>query len=259
MQEVMKNYINYMIAWQQEHFPTLPTKNPFQVVSHLLYCNGNGSLWMEGEKGIKYLSMQVEFDLTDLTTKKWVTFPFLDTLAYLRDDTDKYIESYKTLWNPELENSVFKKAEKVYPALSSMDLNSQQYWEDQVLANFLESLADLQKYSYSWKRYQENPEMASLGFPYDFQREVSFAFERYIPVLNLLNISKKENILHNNGIFQLTATINEAVIKVYGQIIDSPTYQEILGPKLTAHLRNRLNHFMSFHAKHFLHWSLNHV
>ena len=40
--------------------------------------------------------------------------------------------------------------------------------------------------------------------------------------LNLLDFSKENNSTHNSKIFKLTQTINEAVIKVYSEIIDSP-------------------------------------
>ena len=74
MYRILRSYINYMTAWQQENFPTLLNKNPFDIVSHLLYCNGNGCNWLDMENGNDHLTMQMELKLAG--KGGYVNFPF---------------------------------------------------------------------------------------------------------------------------------------------------------------------------------------
>ena len=249
--KVLKQYVQFSLKSSAENFPILPPKTAYNIINHLLYCNGNGTLWLDSESDVDYLAMQIAQDLESLEPKGYIAFPFIDVLELVDGDKcDEYIQSYKAKWGPMLNTIMTDEVDQ-------MDFESDEFWEAQVWESFKRELADLRKYKHSWAHHQRRPELASFAFPYDFQREVKPASERYIPALNLLNITKERNILHNHQILTLTARINEAVIKVFNQIIDSEEYQEILGEKIIAYLRNRLNHFTSFHAKHFFHLTMN--
>ena len=251
MYNTLRAYINYITAWQAENFPTLPTKNPFDIVSHLLYCNGNGSNWLDMENGNDHLTMQMELKLANQTG--WINFPFCDdpTTSVNFNQKSERDFSYYSKHEQFLVSTVTDLAWKVNPALADITLNDPNFWVEAVRKNYYDSLDEARKFESVWKHYKERPDMVSLGFPYDFNRPVRPSTERYIPVLNLLTFSKKNQVEHNSKIFKLTKMINEAVIKVYSEIIDSPEEQEVLGEKIVAMLRNKLNHFTDFHRKYF--------
>lgn len=251
MYRILRSYINYMTAWQQENFPTLPNKNPFDIVSHLLYCNGNGCNWLDMENGNDHLTMQMELKLGKQTG--WVNFPFHNEPEKSVNFNQKNERdfSYYSKHEKFLVSTATGLAWKVNPALADIKLNDPEYWVQAVRENYFAALEESRKFATIWKRYQKRPEMISLGFPYDFNRPVDRASRRYVPVLNLLDFSKENNISHNSKIFKFTQIINEAVIKVYSEIIDDPEQQEILGEEIVAHIRNKLNHFIDFHSKNF--------
>lgn len=251
MYRTLRMYINYMTAWQAENFPSLGVKNPFDIVSHLLYCNGNGVNWLDLENGNDHLTMQTELNLAK--KEGWINFPFCDepekSVNFNKKNERDF--SYYSQHESFLASTATGLAWKANPALADISLNDFDFWVQAVRENYLNALNDARKYEGVWERYKTRPEMVSMGFPYDFNRPVNKACRRYIPILNLLDFSNKHGIKHNSKIFKLTKMINEAVIKVYSEIIDSPEEQEILGENIVAMLRNKLNHFMDFHSKNF--------
>ena len=251
MYRTLRMYINYMAAWQAENFPTLPPKKPFDTVSHLLYCNGYGCFCLDMKNGNDHLTMQMELKLAKATG--WVNFPFSDdpTTSVNFNQKDERDTAYYSKHEPFLASTATGLAWKVQPFLADIKLNDPDYWVQAVRENYYDKLEDARKFSHCWERYKQRPDMISLGFPYDFNRPVKQANHRYIRILKLLDFSKENNIKHNSKIFKLTQMINEAVITVYSEIIDSPEEQEILGENIVAMLRNKLNHFKDFHSKNF--------
>lgn len=251
MYRILRNYINYTTAWQAENFPTLPNKNPFDIVSHLLYCNGNGSMWLDMNNGNDHLTMQMELNLAGKSG--WINFPFCDepekSINFHQKGEQDF--SYYIQHESFLVSTATKLAGKVNPNLENISLNEPEFWVEAVWDNYYDALEHACRLPVIWERYKQRPEMISLGFPYDFNRPVKQASHRYIPVLKLLDFSKENNIKHNRKIFKLTQMINEAVIKVYSEIIDSPKEQETLGEEIVAHMRNKLNNFIDFHSKNF--------
>lgn len=251
MYKVLRNYINYMTAWQQENFPSLPTKNAFDIVSHLLYCNGNGVFWLDAEKGSDHLAMQMELKLAG--KEGWISFPFCndETKSVHYTQQNQRDHSYYKQHEHFLIETATSMAWKVNPALADISLNDPDFWVQAVWENFKTAYIDASNLKFVWERYKERPDMLSLGFPYDFNRPVKQASRRFVPILNLLDFSNEHNIEHNSKIFKLTKIINEAVIQVYSEIIDSPEWQENLGENIVDTLRNKLNHFTDFHSKNF--------
>ena len=252
MYRVLRSYINYMTAWQQENFPTLPPKNPFDLVSHLLFCNGNGTIWLDKTNGNDHLAMQMEVKVAHKQSG-WITFPFCDdetkSIHYNKKDEKHF--SFYSQYSDFLTGIVSDLAWKINPELPEISLNDPEFWVKAVRKNYQDALKDARKFNSLWERYKTRTEMLSLGFPYDFRSPVNHAYRRYIPILNLLDFSNENNLTHNSKIFKLTSIINEAVIKVYSEIIESPEEQEILGDKFVADIRNKLNHFTKFHSENF--------
>lgn len=256
MYKALRNYIQYMTVWQAREFPTLPTKTPFSIVEHLLYCNGNGVHWVDMERGIDHLIMQMEFKLDGVSG--WIDFPFCDdeTQSLVYDKMNEQHHSFYKKYLPTLTGRVAELAWEINPSLKDMELNDPRFWVKAIRENFAQKVAEAQSFKYIWEVTKKRPEQNSLGFPYDFNRPVKPASRKFIPVLKLLDFSKQHDVTHNTELFQLTRMINEAVIKVYTNIIDSPEQQEILGEEFIASIRNKLNHFTDFHYQNFAYFDL---
>ncbi|WGH24460.1 hypothetical protein EAb13_CDS0042 [Acinetobacter phage EAb13] len=256
MYKVLRNYIHYMTAWQAENFPTLSTNTPFHIVEHLLYCNGNGCHWLNEETGVDHLIMQMELKLDGLNG--WIDFPFCndETTSVIYTKMNERHHSYYSQHEHFLSGLVKDKALEINPALKEMKLDDPKYWVKVIRENFAQKVAEAQSFKYIWEVTKKRPEQNSLGFPYDFNRPVKPASRKFIPVLKLLDFSKQHDVTHNTELFELTRMINEAVIKVYTNIIDSPEQQEILGEEFIASIRNKLNHFTDFHYQNFAYFDL---
>ena len=252
MRNVLKNYILYMTAWGEENHPSLPLSTVFNIVSHLLYCNGNGTKWLDLLKGDDHLTMQAELKLAEKTGR--LNFPLCNNPEKSINYTPKTLGGGIGYAPHEdfLENYATPLALKADPKLENLLLDDLQFWKNKVWENYHTAVDCARKNPVVWKSLQKKPEFTPLGFPYDFNRSISRAHRRYIPILNLLDFSQEHKITHNSEILNLTSLINTAVIEVYSEIIDSKIEQEILGEDLISGLRNRLNHFMCFHSQNFL-------
>lgn len=246
MYSVLRNYIYYMNAWKKENFSTQADYNQFELISHLLFCNGNGSKGLNLEEKQTHLTMRMEIKLAGKTGL--VSFPFCDSLE--QDTTEKDDSDY-TLWKPFLIGKVTDLAWEAKPELADISLNSPSFWEDEIRKNYEENLKNNRKHKTLWLRYQSRPETTILGFPSDFNYPKNKDHEKYVPVADLLWFSKEHKINHNLKLFKFAALINEAVIKVYSEIISCPEQREILGENLWANLNNKLENFIAFHNKHF--------
>ena len=142
MYKALRNYINYMTAWQAENFPTLPTKTVFNIVEHLMYCNGNGTHWLDVERGNDHLIMQTELQLDGIGG--WIDFPFCDdeTKSYVYSKANEQHHSYYSQYEHFLNGRVVDLALEINPTLRTMDLKNPEFWVKAVRENYEQVLAE---------------------------------------------------------------------------------------------------------------------